>query len=132
MRFLRFSLIGLLGAALQLSSLHLMSKRFHLRDLLAAPLAVELALLHNFAWHERFTWSDRSLTSLSQRAVRLWRFHLANGLLSLLGNTVVMYCLVDRLKAPVLPAAAAAIALCALANFLLADRWVFKPAASAA
>jgi putative flippase GtrA len=106
--------------------------RLHLRDLLAAPLAVELALLHNFAWHERFTWRDRSLKNLSQRAIRLWRFHLANGLVSLLGNTLVIYCLVERLKAPVLPSAAAAIALCALANFLLADRWVFKPAASAA
>jgi len=37
-----------------------------------------------------------------------------------------MYCLVERLKAPVLPAAAGAIVICSLANFLIADRWVFR------
>jgi putative flippase GtrA len=59
-------------------------------------------------------------------ALRLWRFHAGNGLVSLAGNTALMYCLVERLKAPVLPAAMGAIVICSLANFLIADRWVFR------
>jgi len=38
------------------------------------------------------------------------------------------YCLVDLLKAPVAPSALAAIACCAPANFLVADRWVYGEA----
>jgi putative flippase GtrA len=59
-------------------------------------------------------------------ALRLWRFHAGNGLVSLAGNTVLVYCLVERLKIPVMPAAAGTIVLCSLANFLIADRWVFR------
>jgi putative flippase GtrA len=33
--------------------------------LLATALAVETAVIHNFLWHQRFTWSDRPATSPS-------------------------------------------------------------------
>ncbi len=62
---------------------------------------------------------------LPELALRLWRFHAGNGLVSLAGNAILMYCLVERLKAPILPAAIGAIVLCSLANFLIADRWVY-------
>ena len=38
---------------------------------------------------------------------------------------MLIYFLAERLKLPVLSAAVAAIGLCSLANFLLADRWVY-------
>lgn len=125
MRLARFSLIGLLGAVLQLSLLQLMTQYVHLNGLVAAAAAVEITLLHNFLWHEKFTWRDRSSKCLPQRMTRLWRFHLGNGFISLFGNTVLIYCLAERLKLPVLSSAIAAIGLCSLANFLLADRWVY-------
>jgi putative flippase GtrA len=81
--------------------------------------------LHNFVWHERFTWRNRAPRDARQLASRLWRFHAGNGFVSLAGNSILMYCLVERLRAPVLPAAVGAIVLCSLANFLIADRWVF-------
>jgi putative flippase GtrA len=56
----------------------------------------------------------------------LWRFHAGNGLVSLVGNTLLVHYLVDRLKAPVVPTAVGAIILCSLVNFLLADRWIYK------
>jgi hypothetical protein len=56
---------------------------------------------------------------------RLWRFHAGNGLTSLAGNTVLTYCLVDRLRVPVLPSAMGAIVICSLINFFIADRWVY-------
>jgi putative flippase GtrA len=92
----------------------------------ATPLAVEIAILHNFVWHERFTWRNRASQNFRQTARRLWRFHAANGLVSLAGNTILMYALVQRLKAPALPTAMGAIAICSLANFLIADRWVYR------
>lgn len=122
----RFGLVGLLGAGLQLLSLYLLTKGLHLRQVVAAPMAVEIAVLHNFLWHERFTWRERKVTGLASRAIRLWRFHAANGFVSLFGNTLLIYCFVERLKLPVLPSTIGAIGLCSLLNFLLADRWVFR------
>ena len=124
-RFGRFSLAGALGAGVQVTVFALLVKRLHLAGAAAAPIAVETALLHNFLWHERFTWADRPSPGWRARAARLWRFHAANGLVSLAGNTVLTWALVDCLGAPGLPSAAAAIALCAPLNFWLADRWVY-------
>lgn len=130
-RFGKFNLVGLLGAALQLLLLELLMKQFHLPGVAAMPIAVEIAVCHNFFWHERFTWRDREEGGVWRRAVRLGRFHLSNGLVSIAGNTALTYWLVDQLRLPTLPSAVAALALCAPVNFLLADRWVYAPAASA-
>ena len=125
-RFGKFNAVGVLGAALQVLLVHVLMERLHLPGVAATPIAVELVVLHNFFWHERFTWRDRDPAGTLQRAVRLWRFHAGNALVSLAGNTGLTYVLVELLKAPVLPSAAAAIAVCAPINFLLADRWVYR------
>jgi putative flippase GtrA len=125
-RFGRFSLVGFIGAVLQLTLVSLLTTYFGVLSAAATLVAVEITILHNFAWHERFTWGNRGLKSSRQLVLRLWRFHAGNGLVSLAGNTILMYCLVERLKAPILPAAMGAIVICSLANFLIADRWVFR------
>jgi putative flippase GtrA len=51
----------------------------------------------------------------------------ANGLVSIGGNLAAMAVLVGGAHVPVVPANVAAIALCGLANFWLADRLVFGP-----
>jgi dolichol-phosphate mannosyltransferase len=127
-RFGRFSAVGLMGAAIQLLLLYFATKEFGLPSVAAMPVAAEIALLHNFVWHERFTWRDRSVlrtTSLREIAARLWRFHIASGLISLGGNTMAMYFLVQRLEVPAMPAAIAAMVLCSVVNFLATDRWVY-------
>lgn len=128
-RFGRFSAVGILGAGLQLLLQSLLTRGLDFPSVTATPVAVEIAILHNFLWHELFTWSARGARSSGQIAGRLWRFHAANGLISLGGNTILMYSLVERLKAPAMPAAIGAILLCSVANFLVADRWVFAPGA---
>jgi putative flippase GtrA len=99
-----------------------------LPEFAAMPLAVEVALLHNFVWHERFTWNDRRFVGLRQRAARLFRFHAGNGVFSISANTLLTWGFVEWLRLPAVPSAVAAIALCAPANFLLADCWVFAGA----
>src|SRR5262249_23555886 len=100
-----------------------LTRRFHLTGVRATPIAVEITVLHNFLWHERFTWRNRGQTSFR----RLCHFHASNALISLIGNTALTYCFTEWLRAPALLSAIAAIALCAPANFLLADRWVYGP-----
>jgi dolichol-phosphate mannosyltransferase len=131
-RFGKFALVGAVGAAFQVVLFRLLVELFDLPQVWAAPIAVEIVLLHNFLWHERFTWRDRGSGGIRQRTSRLWWFHVTNGLLSLGGNTALIYVLVQELKAPALPSAVAAIALCAPANFLLADRCVYRKTVSCA
>src|SRR5471032_2702619 len=111
------------------NSLQSPDEKLHLRGVATMPIAVEMVLLNNFFWHERFTWRDRAAAGLRQRAVRLCRFQAANGMVSLAGNTVLAYWLMQHLQAPPWPSAVAAIAICAPINFLVADRWVYCQAA---
>lgn len=127
LRFGRFNLVGVIGTAVQLLAFSILMRAYDLAPTIATPMAVEIAVLHNFLWHERFTWRDREPANLRQTAGRLWRFHAANGLISVFGNTAVTYCLVEWLHTPALVSAIAAIAVCTPVNFLLADRWVYAP-----
>jgi len=54
-QFGRFNLVGLLGAVLQLLVYRLVMRRLDLPEAAASAIAVEIAVLHNFFWHERFT-----------------------------------------------------------------------------
>lgn len=125
-RFGRFNLVGALGAALQVLLFYLLMKYWPMPEAAAAAIAVEIVVLHNFYWHERFTWRDQGPGGLRRRTIRLWRFHAANGLISVVGNTALTYCLVQLLKSPALLAGVAAMAICAPVNFWIADRWVYR------
>jgi putative flippase GtrA len=92
--------------------------------------AIELALVHNFIWHLRYTWRDRRGSASTCR--QFARFHLSNGLVSLLGNLVLMRLLVSRTHLPPLASNAVAILCCSLLNFWLGDTWAFAKAPDAA
>ncbi len=126
-RFFRFNLVGAIGLAVQLGILELL-RRAGVDYLLATVLAVEAAILHNFVWHERYTWRDRAGALRSEWLARLVRFHLTNGAVSLAGNALAMRWLVGELRFPVVPANLLAITACCLLNFLLSDRVVFTNA----
>lgn len=125
LRWLKFNAIGIAGVVVQLLFLHLMI-RANVAYLAATALAVEAAVLHNFAWHQKYTWADRPAEDLYSVVVRLVRFHLTNGAVSIIGNVLLMRWLVGGLHVPVLPANFGAILVCSLVNFLLGDKFVFR------
>jgi putative flippase GtrA len=125
-RWLKFNLVGGLGILLQLALLAAFSKVLRLPYLVATAAAVELTVLHNFAWHERYTWKAFvPLAGALGVLKRLIRFHLSTGAVSIVGNLVLMKLFAGELHMPVLVANVIAIAICSLVNFCLADRWVF-------
>ena len=128
-RTAKFALVGAIGIAVQLFTLQLLTA-IGCQYLWATTLAVEAAVLHNFVWHQRFTWSDRGEARISDTAGRLFRFHLSNGAISILGNLLLMRWLVGQLGIRVLIANVLTIAACSVANFLASDRWVFLVRAS--
>jgi putative flippase GtrA len=121
-RFLRFSAVGALGVAVQLVSLHLLTGIAAVHYLIATPIAVTLAVAHNFIWHRLWTWRDRDVQPTRACA----RFALANGVLSLVSNVGVTAALVSG--AGVYPVAANAVAIVTsgLLNFWLGDAVVFR------
>lgn len=125
-RFLRFNLVGLLGIITQLTALALLNHTIPAHYLLTSTFAVELALLHNFIWHLHYTWPETSQLHTREGFTALLRFHLSNGLASLLGNLALMRVFVCSMHLPILLANALAIAFCGLANFFLAHHLVFS------
>lgn len=127
-RWVKFHMVGLMGMGVHLSMLSLFSKGFGLEPSIATALAVEMAVLHNFAWHERFTWRDRCCVHWMDVAGRLLRFNLTTGMISLLGTTAIVRFLVSTYHLHVLIANVIAIPCCSMLNFLASDLLVFKKA----
>jgi dolichol-phosphate mannosyltransferase len=125
-RSAKFALVGALGIIVQLLVLELLTT-MGCHYLWATGLAVEAAVLHNFMWHQRFTWKDRDAAGWSESSARLLRFHLSNGAISICGSLVLMRWLVGQLGMGVLVANLITVAACAVGNFLASDRWVFSP-----
>ena len=126
--WLKFNVVGGIGIGVQLAALAMFRSLLHLDYLLATVLAVETAVLHNFIWHARFTWADRPASGLTDSLVRFMRFNASNGLVSVLGNLLLMRLLVGTLQMNYFAANVVAIAVCSLVNFLLSDCFVFQPA----
>ncbi len=131
LRLLKFNAVGAIGIGVQLAVLLALKSGFHLSYLLATALAVEAAVVHNFLWHERYTWADRVEPSWRKSLPRLLRFNLSNGAVSVLGNLVLMKLMVGHGHVNYLVANGVAIATCSLANFLVSEEWVFEKDSSA-
>ncbi len=124
--WLKFNAVGIAGIGVQLFALTILKTGLDLNYLLATLLAVESAVLHNFYWHERWTWIDRTRGNARGIFGRLTRFHLANGLISILGNVALMWLLVSKLRLHYFLSNLVAIGACSIVNFLASDRLVFR------
>jgi putative flippase GtrA len=125
-RWGKFNLVGAVGMAVQLGALAVFNRASAGHFLWATAAAIEVTLLHNFAWHARWTWRDRRKGAGILR--QCMRFHLANGAVSMAGNLLLMRLLVEGARMTVVPANCIAILCCSVVNFALGDRWVFAGA----
>ena len=122
-RWCKFNLVGAIGMAVQLASLAVLNRCLAGHYLWASAAVLEIALLHNFVWHLHYTWRDRR--DRSALLAQLARFHVSNGLVSLLGNLALMRVLVQNARLPLLAANSIAILCCSLVNFCLGNNWAF-------
>lgn len=122
LRWLKFNAVGAIGIGVQLIVLTALRSGFGIGYLWATGLAVESAVIHNYLWHERFTWRDRETGS---SLVRFVKFNLTTGLFSIGGNLVLMRVLVGEVRMNYLVANLVTIAMCSVVNFVVSDRVVF-------
>lgn len=125
-----FVAIGVAGFLVQIVLLHWLSNAWRWSYVPATLAAVESAILHNFFWHERWTWADRR-SAAESTGMRLLRFHLGTGATSLVGNVLVTALALKFLGLPILIANTSAVLVTSLVNFLVSDRWVFGRSAAA-
>ncbi len=127
-RFAAFNAVGAAGVALQLATLAVLVRVFGWHYLPATAAAVEVAILNNFVWHQRWTWKDRPCATRQSSTIRLVRFHALNGAISLAGNLLLMTLLTGALRLDPIAANAVAIIACSLLNFAASERLVFRSA----
>jgi putative flippase GtrA len=128
-RWGKFNLVGMVGMAVQLGALALINRLVPGHYMVATAAAIEITLLHNFVWHLHYTWRDRRCRSALR--TQLIRFHLSNGMVSLVGNLALMPVLVEEMRIPVVAANAIAILCCSIVNFFLGHNWAFAPPVNA-
>jgi putative flippase GtrA len=124
-RWAAFNGVGLLGMTLQLTLLALLTRLAGLHYLAATAVAVETTLVHNFVWHQHWTWRDRPAGSTREVAARLARFHLWNGSVSLSGNLVLVALFTGRTGIDPILANVISVSICSLVNFFGSHSLVF-------
>jgi putative flippase GtrA len=125
-RWMKFNFVGGIGVFVQLAALSFLRSGLRFDYLLATALAVETAVIHNFLWHERFTWRDRPSAHAMESLRRFLKFNATNGAVSIVGNLLIMRALVAGFQMNYVAANLVAVGVCSLANFLLSDRLVFE------
>ena len=125
-RWVAFNIVGFGGVIVQLVVLAVSTRVLGVSVLLGTIVAVEAAVLHNFCWHERWTWRHQCGSAGGGRVGRLLRFHAANGAVSLVGNVLITAALARAGLDP-LVANVAAVACCSVVNFGAGEWLVFRP-----
>lgn len=125
-RWTRFAAVGLMGLCVQLATLHVLTRLWHMHYVIAVVMSVEMAILHNFVWHERWTWRDRRSLAPDTTLDRLVRFNAASGVVSLVGNVAFTALFVTLAGLPVIVGNIAAITCLTIVNFFVADRLAFR------
>ena len=126
LRWLKFNAVGGIGIVVQLASLQLLISIGQLSYLVATALAVEATIIHNFFWHERFTWADRGRLSVARGVTRFLKFNLTTGVFSIAGNVVLMRLFVGTFHLNYLLGNLLTIATCSIVNFAVSDLFVFR------
>jgi len=123
LRFVRFNVVGGLGIGVQLVTVAVLVHGTGADPVLATAVGIGAALVHNFVWHVRWTWRDRSWTPASTRR-GFARFVTANGTVSFVGSMAMIPVLIGPAGLPAVVANMVTIAVCGLANFWLAGAYM--------
>jgi dolichol-phosphate mannosyltransferase len=127
----KFNLVGVLGVFVQLFLLKLFVT-IGISYVLSTLIAVEITIIHNFFWHENWTWQEDTskANKFVDRLFRLAKFNSTTGGISLLGNLVLMKIFVGGFNLPILIANLLAIICCSTLNFLVSHKVVFRKQAA--
>jgi putative flippase GtrA len=125
-RWARWASVAAMGFALQTAVLLLLTARAGLHAPAAMALAVGAAVLHNAAWHDRWTWADRPARGVAARLRRVLALSGVTAAVSVGGGVLLTLFWVNLLALPVLVANGLTVATLGLVNYVAADRGVMR------
>jgi putative flippase GtrA len=121
-----FNAVASGGFVIQIAAIALLTRRCGWSPMAATAVGVELAALHNFLGHTRWTWSDVPVHGGRALLLRYLKYQLAKT--ASLGLNVAITMLVVRFAGlPVEVANVAAVMLCSVPNYFAIERLVFGP-----
>ena len=126
MRLVRFFTVGWMGFVVQMAAFVALTSVVHVSWLSATAAAAELSIIHNFFWHERWTWKDRREFRGFSVLAKFARFNVATGIVGVGGNLAVVALYVIVFGLPPVMANVLAVATLSIINFIVADRWIFR------
>jgi putative flippase GtrA len=127
-KWLRFNAIGTMGVGIQLLVVLVLKNHFKLNPFVATFVALQFALIHNFLWHQRWTWAGTISRGRKASFRRFLRFHSSSGTISVVGTLAFTALFVQALHLPYIMCNLLAIGACNIANFLFSHNFVFQPA----
>ncbi len=118
-RLLRFGIVGLSGVLVNLVVLRLLYGELNWPPLIASALAVEVSILNNFLWNNRWTFGQRTIS-----LIRFGRFNLAAlGGLAITAGLFTL--LLQRFGWPYLVADLVGIAVATAWNWAISVHWTW-------
>jgi putative flippase GtrA len=120
-----FSLVGVGGFVLQVGTIALLTRWLGWPSLIATAVGLEIAAFHNFIGHNQFTWKECPPRSGREWIRRYLRYQVAKttSLAASLAVTMIVNAITPL---PLEIANTIAVVLCALPNYLLTERLVFR------
>ncbi|MDP8205142.1 MAG: GtrA family protein [Candidatus Electryonea clarkiae] len=124
----KFGFVGVLGVGVNMGLYFIFSDILGITDFISRALAIEVSIIHNFAWNFSWTWKDRS-GSIREIPSRMLRYH-GSTLFSSFGVTLatgwlLMLILPETVIARYM-SHLAGIGVGMVSNYILSDLWVFK------
>lgn len=123
-RPLRYGIVATAGFVIQFAVLAV-GIRLGVLPVVAAALAIEAAILHNFAWHDAWTFRDRRNAGPAGTLARLVRYNTAMGVTSMGAGVLATWTLTGALGLSAAVASVAGVMAAAILNYLVSDRVVF-------
>ena len=128
-RWFKFQAVGAIGLLVQLVSLAFFHESTGWSVSVATAAAVEVAILHNFLWHFRWTWGDANrLLDAGTILRRLWQYNLTYCLISMTVNLGFTNLYMNAFGLHYLVANVLAIGTGGIANFVVGEFLVFRSA----
>jgi putative flippase GtrA len=119
-----FNLVGFGGFLVQIATIALLTRAAGFSSIAATAIALELVAVQNFVAHSRWTWRERPTVSVRGWLRRYGRYQITKTG-SLAVNLAVTGVLVHVGLSPEI-ANTAAVLVCALPNYLISERYVFR------
>lgn len=71
-RFLRFMVVGLIGAVIDFSSFNVLSGFFHMPGVISQALSFIIAVISNFLWNRYWTYPDSRTKTVSSQLIQFF------------------------------------------------------------